>query len=353
MMPGMKAMALAAGFGLLGAGCVQSALNPTDKVALTGTALKEDKTPLASAELVLERSGNSACVLPAAFSKPMTDAQGAFSQELTGSETQNGDIARCFRLSLPAGAQGASAWTEFLVQVTDVKVPALQQWNGAVSATATNTGVELKFTDLSSTHGLNGLGYLVEAKAGKGLVWSRQNATSPVAFDDFQLEDFAVTASAIATNPVKGGSTNSGTTFNFRYQSDAATFPARAKVPASRGAPCAYTSAPAVCPLTDGKLDNVQFGNGIPELTVTLAAPKALTKVVLRGAQFTANSTVVLEGSTDGLTWRGLATVEAGVAYQALVLTAGTPVSQIRLKGTRTDSGTFGITSLDELSLFE
>jgi len=49
-----------------------------------------------------------------------------------------------------------------------------------------------------------------------------------------------------------------------------------------------------------------RFGAGLAELTVTLPTPKALTKALLRGAQFTTPATVLLEGSTDGITWRSL-----------------------------------------------
>lgn len=348
-MRGMKAMALSAVFAAVGTGCVESALNPTDKVVLSGSALKQDKSPLASAELALERSANSACVGTAAFAKLTTDAQGAFKHDLTGADTQSGDLARCFRLSLPVGAQGAAAWADFLVQVTDVKVPAIQQWNGAASASATAAGAEFKFTDLSTTHGLNNLDYTVEARAGNGTAWSVQKAASPVAFSDEVLEDFTVTASASASTEVKG----SGTTFTLRYQSDAAALPLRARVPVSRGAACAYTNAPAVCPLTDGKADRVAFAAGIPDVTLTLPTAKVLKKAVLRGARFSAPATVVLEGSADGTTWVSLANLAVGDEYQELGLTAAAAVKQVRVKGTRTDTGTFAILNFDELSLFE
>jgi hypothetical protein len=349
MMRGLKAMTLSAAVAMVLTGCVQSALNPTDKVVLSGAAQNEDKSPLSSTELSLERSSGSACLIVAAFAKPSTDAQGAFTSNLTGADSQNGDVARCFRLALPAGAKGAAVWADFLVQVTDVKVPTLQQWNGAVSASAAAAGAEFKYTDLSGTHGLNGLDYTVEARAGNGTVWMVEKAASPVAFSDYVLEDFTVTATAIASTPVKG----SGTTFTLRYQTDATTLPLRTLVPVSRGAACAYTGAPAVCPLTDGKTDRVQFAAGIPDVTVTLATAKVLKKAVLRGAQFSAPATVVLEGSADGTTWTSLATVAVGGEYQELSLTAAPAVKQVRVKGTRTDTGTFAILNLDELSLFE
>ncbi len=335
--------------GFMAPGCVQSALNPSDAVTLSGKAQHEDKSPLASAELALVRSDNSACVGTSAFAKPTTDAQGAFQVPMKGSDTQNGDVARCFRLSLPVGAQGAQLSADFLVQVTQVEVPTLQQWNGAPAASLTATGAQLTFVDLGSTHGLPGLDYSLTAQVGAAVAWASPHVVSPVAFSDALLEDFSATASVSASSPVKG----SGTTFTLRYQCDGVALPTHAKVPASRGAACAYAGAPTVCPLTDGKVDKVALGSGVTDVTVTLPAAKLLKKAVLRGVGVSPSATVVLEGSPDGVTFSHLADVGALDAYQELDLTGATAITQVRLKGTRTDGGTFAVSSLDELSLFE
>src|SRR5687768_11585652 len=108
--------------------CVQSALNPTDKVKLTGTVLEENKAPYASAELDLSRSDGSACLITQPFAKLQTTAEGTFSKDLTGADTQSGDIARCFRVTVPPSGKGALVYAHFLMQVTEVKVPAIQRW---------------------------------------------------------------------------------------------------------------------------------------------------------------------------------------------------------------------------------
>src|SRR5207248_2730024 len=57
--PRMKRFAF---FALLGCACVESALNPTDKVTVTGQALNEDKSPLANASIHVQRDGSSTCI---------------------------------------------------------------------------------------------------------------------------------------------------------------------------------------------------------------------------------------------------------------------------------------------------
>ncbi len=348
----MNRLTLGLAFLALGSACIPTALNPDDKVNVTGKALNQDKTPLANASLTLERSAGSACVVLTSFKTLTTDAQGAFTLALTGADTQSGDTARCFRLSAPAGANGAGASVNFLIQVTDVQVPDLQLWNGAVATTQTADGAQLAFEDLSQSHGFNNLTFSAVLKGADGTAWTKADASSPLAFSDAVLEDFALTGSLSTTHEVKG----SGTTFTQSFSSDAVALPSHHLVPASRGASCAYTGAPATCPLTDGKLASVTLGSAdanVSELTVTLAAPKLLKKAVLRGASFSNAAALSLEGSADGTTWAKLADVATFGGYQELTLTGSTAVNQVRLKGTPTSGATLNVLTLDELSLFE
>src|SRR6478609_9282195 len=66
-------------------GCIESALNPDDPVTVSGSALNEDKSPLANADLVLGRSENSTCAITTSnFATVKTDANGAWSWKGTG-----------------------------------------------------------------------------------------------------------------------------------------------------------------------------------------------------------------------------------------------------------------------------
>jgi hypothetical protein len=334
-------------------GCVETALNPSDKVAVTGKALNQDKSPIANTELTLTRSGNSACILMESFQKPKTDATGGYSLELSGADTQNGDIARCFTLAAPAQSSGANASVNFLMQVTAVNVPSLQLWNGAPQATATATGAQLSWTDLSASHNINNSSFSVTLKGADGAAWVKSGVTSPVSFSDAVLEDFTATAFAATSNTVKG----SGTTFTQSFQSDSVSVPSHDKVPASRAATCTYTDAPAACPLTDGKLAPVAFsqtaGHTVSEITITLASPKVLKTAVLRNLAVLGAASLELGTSPDGTTFTKVADVALLTPYQELSLTGSTPVTAVRLRGTASSGQTLTFTGLDELSLFE
>ncbi len=165
------------------------------------------------------------------------------------------------------------------------------------------------------------------------------------------LEDFPAPSAQLWTMTEKKGS---GTTFTVRYASERLDLPQKQKVPVSRGASCAYNQAPTPCPLTDGKAVNVLLADS-PEITLSLGAPKTIRKVVLRGYRATLPASVVLEGSPGGpgATFTKLADV-AGSEYQELDVPTGTPaVKEIRLRGSRSDGGTFTFLQLDEVSLFE
>ncbi|MFT3839305.1 MAG: hypothetical protein QM723_20145 [Myxococcaceae bacterium] len=335
-------------------GCIETTLNPSDKVSVTGKALNQDKTAIANTELKLTRASNSACLLMESFSKPKTDGSGGYSLELTGADTQNGNLARCFTLAVPQQQNGANASVNFLMQVTKVDVPDVQVWNGAPKATATATGAQLEFTDLASTHNINGSTFIAIVKNADGEIWEKSDAASPVAFSDAALEDFTATAYATTSHTVKG----SGTTFTQTFQSDSVSVPSHNKVPASRGATCAYTNAPALCPLTDGKVTPVVFqtsqGQSVSQITLTLPAAKMLKTAVLRNLSVLGAASLELGTSVDGVTFTKVADVQVLGRYQELSLSPGSAaVTQIRLTGTASSGQTLQITGLDELSLFE
>lgn len=187
--------------------------------------------------------------------------------------------------------------------------------------------------------------------SGGATVWQKNDVSSPVSVSEYVLEDFSAVSAQLWTSTEKKGS---GTTFTLRYWSDQLELPQKQKVPVSRGASCAYNKAPTACPLTDGKAAAVPLSE-VPEITVSLAAPKAIRKVVLRGYKATLPASVVLEGSPGGpgATFTKLLDV-APSEYQELDLPAGAPaLKEIRLRGSRSDGGDFTFIQLDEVSLFE
>jgi len=234
-----------------------------------------------------------------------------------------------------------------------VAVPDVQVWNGAPKATATATGAQLEWTDLASTHGINGSTFTAVVKNADGEIWDKSGVSSPVAFSDAVLEDFTATAYATTGHTVKG----SGTTFTQTFQSDSVSVPSHNKVPASRGAACTYTDAPASCPLTDGKLTSVVFptsqGHSVSEITITLPQAKVLKTAVLRNFSTLGAASLEIGVSTDGTTFTKAADVQVLGRYQELSLSGTTAVTAVKLKGTASSGQTLQITSLDELSLFE
>jgi hypothetical protein len=343
-----------------GVGCVKSEVDVDEEIVLTGTLLKENKQPLANALVQIDRSTNSECAFSifggGNWKTVKTGADGTFSLELLGADARNGDVARCFFLRAPNGAKGSRALVSFLVQTGNVQIPPLQQWDGAVAATAMGDGVSVSFQNSTATHaGVSGKHTVrVEGKSSLDKIWETSNVSSSVLLSDYVLEDVAdAKAQVITSNSIKG----SNTTFGFSYYAEPVALPLRTRVPVSRGASCTFPEAPATCPLTDGTFTSWGLFAGNPrEVVIQLARPATLRKAVLRNLEVdrTPNE-LVLEGSADGTTWVPLANVLQGTGapeFAELDLNGTTAVSQVRLRGTSTDAA-FKLRELSELSLFE
>ncbi|MCP3166838.1 hypothetical protein [Myxococcus qinghaiensis] len=91
------------------------------------------------------------------------------------------------------------------------------------------------------------------------------------------------------------------------WRTEELPLPSGGLVPVSRGAAC-QPSPPGGCPWTDGKLDPVPVGEKpVESLVVTLAEPRTLRHVVVRGAEEATPAGFVLEGSQDSEQWTRLA----------------------------------------------
>jgi hypothetical protein len=343
---------IAASFALF-VGCTQSALNPTDTVVVKGSALNEDKSPIANATLKLHRSLNNICLLPDHFKDLKTDAQGEWTAELTGAETQNGELARCFDLRIPATEKGASASVRFMMQVTEVDVPQVQLWTGAVAADNSGPGAQVSFKKISETHDFSAEPSL-SLQVGLHDAWRVESATSPVALSEYVLEDFeGLTARLHASQEVRG----SGTRFNIHYGSDAVTLEKKSKVPVSRGLACQFgpkSFDAGACPVTNGKLDHGIPGEAAADLRIDFPQSIKLSRLVLRELTYSGN--LVVEGSTNGgVSFEPLVTLndQEIKPFTELALDATAPgVSAFRLRVTNPE-GDARITHLRQLSLFE
>ncbi len=349
LLPGL---ALSAG---LFVGCVESTLNPTDTVMVKGTALAEDKTPLAETTLKLHRSLNSVCLAPDHYKDLKTDAQGGWQHELTGAETQNGELARCFELRLPQTEKGAGASVRFLMQVTQIEVPELQTWNGSVTVDDSGPGAQVAFKKISETHDFEAAGSIGVALEDGTAVWSAPAPASPVQLSEYVLEDFdGLKAGFTVARELRG----SGTRFDYTFHSERVPLAREAKVPVSRGAACqfgAQTFDAAACPVTDGRLAKLVPGEAAADLRIDLASPVKLRKLVLREFSYSPNASVVIEGSSDGgVTFEPLATVgttQVGSYAEVDLDEAAPAVGAFRLRVTGDNDPK--ILTLRQLSLFE
>ncbi len=332
-------------------------------IKLTGKVLLEDGKPVANTLLSMDRSTNSECAFGVLFGdwnwkSVKTDAEGAFSLDLLGADTQNnGNVARCFVLRPPQTAKGRTMSASFLIQEEQVQIPILREWGGAPAAAASTDGVNVTFQPVPTPESGATAGFhTVRVKQGSsGTIWVVGAAQSGLLLNDYILEDVAAEAILYAVRDVKG----SGTTFTLRNEGDSVALPRRTRVPVSRGAPCTYPSAPTVCPLTDGDLGSGgQFSTLTREVVIQLAQPKVLRKAVLRNLQTFMPRELVLEGSSDGVTWVPLANLLRNGSTEEFLeveLNHPTALSQVRVRLTPEDanSSSAALTRLSELSLFE
>jgi hypothetical protein len=341
------------------AGCADSQVEPDVNITLSGKVLKENKQPLADTRLTINRSANSECLFTffggGDWKSVKTGADGTFRLELLGADTRNGDTARCFEVHVPGTGRGSYLYAWFLIQTENPQVPLLQQWSGSPSSVATADGVSVSFKPISTTqedatgdHGLE-----VTQKL-SGTMWRSSAVQSPVLLNDDLLEDASLEAHFSVYRKQPGDNTH----YNINYQGESVDLPRRARVPISRGASCTYPAAPETCPLTDGQLgSSTTFLQGTQEVVIQLPQPKVLRKAVLRNLSLGFHpSELVLEGSSDGTQWVGLANLMEGTTqvrdFIEVTLSNPTPLSQVRLRATSTNA-TDSIQKLNEVSLFE
>ncbi|MCY1023560.1 hypothetical protein [Pyxidicoccus sp. MSG2] len=339
-------------------GCTESKVDEDQDIVLSGRLVDEAGAPLPDALLKLYRSENSSCAFAgftSSWKSVKTRADGTFELDLLGADTRNGSIARCFVARSPAQSQGRSLSAYFLIQESEVALPAFQEWTGTPTAAAEAQGVSVGFRPLSATHGAGNDEHVLSIRPSSVKVsWQVLKASSPVHLSDYVLEDAeGLKASVSAERNVKVGDVTVG----LSYSSDDVAVPRRALVPASRGAACTYLNAETPCRITSGDLGGlVLFQSGVREVAVQLSRSVVPRKAVLRNFEVSGTlNELVLEGSADGTQWMSLANLLGGAGVQPFMevdLTGTTPVSRVRVRATPKDT-TGELRSLGQLSLFE
>lgn len=292
--------------------------DPAQVVVLEGSALAEDGSPLASVELTLGLYGGFCLEPPLSLSAERTvstDAKGHFSVTLTHAEFFNdaAHLLTCAQLVLRRPDRPeVHTWLAFnnidpwLLRVV-LPVPPLKEWSGSPGLTGDGRVTEVRLEDLTVTQpDAQVQSYRADLLSGGLRVWSAEELPSPVwVFSTVLMEDFpALAAEVWAVH--SGASGDLVFTTAQRSQSVPLTGPNLR--PTSRGAACGYAGAPAVCALTDGKLESVEFRPAVSELTLDLGQREALTRIDVRGLSyfppapdaFPFGEEVVAEGDADG-----------------------------------------------------
>lgn len=363
------------------ASCTSSKLDSNSTVTISGTGRAQGGAPLSGAPVVyfkqldvgevltggllltaslgtvcLFRPSDSSC---AGVRTTTTDAQGAFSFSLKGSDTQ-GSLGRASTIDLslsdPAQAgesSGASTTEEFQVQVPDLKLNDLRIWHPTTALTAAGGSVSLTFD--SFPYGMASVG--VAFQTDKGVpVWS-QSLASGAPLDARLLEDTqgTVLLTARTKEPLA-----SGGEAVFYYHSGQRAYPASSTAPPSRGAGCFVHSASGPSPLSPCTLTDGELGTPFTPLTeptcssgsacdaqannwayVALPAASMISLIAVRGP----SAPYLVETSTDAAAWTSVGISSGG----AQSFTASLSTRYVRVRAP-TPQGR--VTGLSEISVW-
>ncbi len=348
---------------LILASCSSSKLDSNSDVTISGTGRAPGGGPLSMAQVVffkqldvgellttslqLTASLGTVCLLRPTESgcssvrTTTTDAQGAFSFSLKGSDTK-GSVgqASTIDISVADTAQtgesfGATTTEAFQVQVPDLKLNDLRIWHPATALAATGGNVSLTFDAFPYGTATTGVAF----QSDKGVpVWS-QSITSGAPIDARLLEDTqgSVMVTAQTKDPLASGGDAS-----FYYRSGQRTYAPSASAPPSRGAGCFVhsptgPSALSPCVLTDGDLATAF--KPIPEPAcssgscnaqadnwayVELPASTAISLIVVRGV----TTPYLVETSGDAAAW--LSSGISGGGAQSFTVSASARYVRVR-----------------------
>ncbi len=310
----------------------QSRIDPNATVTVRGAAQKPDGTPLtdrpvrlgsgvpADDALLAVLTAGLACtsgVCRGTVLDSTTGVGGKYAFSLKGRDTQGSfgqtksELVTVSAAPGPGQVSGASASARFVVQATDVPLPALRLVDPALRLTAPGPAVQARWRTTRSGP------YVLSFEAGAAVVWQTTTAASTTSLDGRVLEGTAGQAVLSGTSQ----DTAVGTKVSLGWRSPGVAYAARQDVPVSRGALCtvgpttAATPGPDPCVVTDGDLTSAPVPPA-GATTVRLELPDAprADLLVVRGCSGGCPVTV----SADGVSFRRVATV--GTSYATVTL---------------------------------
>lgn len=320
----------------LTAGCAQSKVPAGAAVTLTGQVVRQNGEPAANLRLALIRVPDlgevaaqglmvvgtlgTACLAdnPPQVCKILrtvnSDGQGRFTVHMSGSDVRGSfNTATNFGLSaqLPATGDevgGPTVQTNFLIQRTDLAVPALKFWEPQhVTAVGDAAKTTVGWDPLAGASG-----YTVHFAKDYQDVWATDGAPGSTV-DARAFED----VNGVIRVSTTGSAAGPDTSFDTTYTSQGIPFTGRAGRPESRAAAC-YTDGPdgkptpvSPCVLTDGSFEHPLIQPECPSNDCTAATehwvyldlgrPQQIGAVFARGVS--PGQPVAIETSDDAHTW--------------------------------------------------
>lgn len=380
---------------LLATACERSVLDPDEEVVVTGTLQSSDGTPLSNTDVLFIRHPDAGEIVTGAITligslgtaclfhpddielcrgveTSVTDDEGGYRFELLGADTQGTfDNAVSFTVAAATGPDEAtdlSVEATFLIQTTELVVPALRFWDAAITATPDGDDTALAFHAVDDVTAGETTGYDVVLRSDEGRPWETRGLSEPeVVWTDEDVEDFSGRVHAAARSAGRAENTD----ISYVHRAPGPLL-AGDRVPPSRGVACTVAlddqSAPlerdGVCPLTDGKLDGGYAPNG-PSCTpaegedacdqtsdvwvaLDLGATSSISHIYLRHLHLRADA--ALEVSVDGETFVQVAELSSGLdQVRRIDLPAPTPTRVVRV---RTLDPKVKVSGLGELSVF-
>lgn len=340
------------------ASCTSSKLAPSADVTVSGTSYAQGGAPLSGAPVIffkqldvgevlagtlqLTASLGTVCLFRPSDSScsgvrtVTTDAQGAFSFSLKGSDTQ-GSLGRASTVdfSVADAAQagesfGAATTEEVQVQAPNLKLNDLRIWHPTTALTAMGSTVSLTYD--AFPYGTSTVRGAFQTDRGTP-VWS-QPLISGAELDARLLED---TQGSVMVTAQAKESLASGGEATLYFRSGQRAYPKIASAPPSRGAGCFVhsPSGPAAlspCVLTDGDLGAPFQPLAEPACSnsggcdaqannwayVELPAAEAISLIVVRGVI----APYLVETSSDAAAWAGAGISSGGAQSFAVSASA-------------------------------
>jgi hypothetical protein len=344
-------------------GCRFSKVASDATVIVSGRAVDAEGAPLVNATVQLYKQADLGealfgtvitlgtlgvdCLLPAAPTvchrarTVTTDQHGRYSFRLTGADTQ-GTLGTESTLAVvvadpDAGAAGPSTTITFKVRASTVALPAARLWDARPQVTERRGLIRLAWSALPAAAG-TGAAFSAQLFGAdpQTPTWTQPGAGGHAAIDARLLEDRSGTVAAGARTSFGGAGDAHGS-----YLSARLPVRATAGAPPSRGRPCfavTGTDTPvstrqASCAATDGDLSSPAHltgrkGKVVTGVVVDLGRARPVRYVVARGIAGTFN----VEASTDGRTYRALATETGSGAGSTAALRVRADARYLRLR---------------------